>query len=385
MSTMDLPRYLKLRREADGRMRPRWEPGVSLRDAGWKGRDLRNPAGGWLGLEDAIKAAAAINDEVDTWRNNGQPRRRARPEKKNPRSVEALWEEYQKSPKFLKKAPVTQRDYASKAALIVAEFGPRHVEALAKHHLYAWWERLHTARGHAMANGTLAVFRLVLSYGVLKGWLSVNPALKLGLEGLEPRCVVWSPSEIAHLVATADTLGELAIGDAIVLALHTGQRQGDIRALEMPQVEAGRARFRQGKTNARVTVPITPALEERIAAIRRRRAGSNVVPLGGLVVLNADGEGYSKERFGDAWRAVRAEAAKAMPEIASKLFLDLRDTAVTRLALADCTVPEIRAITGHSMETIHSVLVHYLALDDRMATAAIAKLKHWMATEGIAL
>lgn len=385
MSTMQLPHYLKLRREADGRMRPRWEPGQSLRDAGWTGRDLRTPAGHWMSLEEAIAAAAAINAEVAEWRGKGQPRRRARPEKRNPRSVEALWEEYQRSPKWAKKAAVTQRDYASKAALIVAEFGPRHVEALAKHHLYAWWERLHAARGHAMANGTLAVFRLLLSYGVLKGWLTTNPALKLGLESIAPRCVVWSPSEIAHLVTTADRMGHVAIGDAVLIALHTGQRQGDVLALEMPQTDGGRARFRQSKTGARVTVPCTPALEERIAAIRRRRSGGTVIPMGGHVVLAPDGNPYSKERFGDAWRAVRAEAAREMPDIADKLFLDLRDTAVTRLALADCTVPEIRAITGHSMETIHSVLVHYLALDDRMATAAIAKLKHWMAMEGIAL
>ena len=63
----------------------------------------------------------------------------------------------------------------------------------------------------------------------------------------------------------------------------------------------------------------------------------------------------------------------------SKQFPDLRDTAVARLALAGCTVAEIRAITGHTLETVHKVLKHYLALDDRMADAGIAKLKNWMA------
>ncbi len=385
MTQISLPNYLKLRRETDGRMRPRWEPGRSLRDAGWKGRDLRGPSGQWLGLEEAIVAADAVNAEVAAWRNQGQPRRRARPERKNTRCVEALWAEYQKSPKWLKKAPITQRDYASKASLIIAEFGPRHVEALAKHHLYTWWERLVAARGHAMANGTLAVLRLLLSYGVLKGWLTTNPALKLGLEGIAPRCVVWSDSEIAHLVATADRLGHVAVGDAVVLALHTGQRQGDVLALEMPQVDGGRAIFKQSKRGARVSVPHTPTLAARIAAIRTRRASGAVVQLGGRVVLAPDGEPYAKERFGDAWRAVRAEAAKQFPDAACKLFLDFRDTAVTRLALAGCTVPEIRAITGHSMETVHAVLVHYLALDDRMATAGIERLKTWMADEGIAI
>ena len=69
----------------------------------------------------------------------------------------------------------------------------------------------------------------------------------------------------------------------------------------------------------------------------------------------------------------------------AKLFLDFRDTAITRLALAGCTVPQIRAITGHQMQTIHQVLEHYLAIDDRMAAAGITRLKTWMADEGIAL
>ncbi len=37
------------------------------------------------------------------------------------------------------------------------------------------------------------------------------------------------------------------------------------------------------------------------------------------------------------------------------------------------------------MQTIHHVLTHYLALDDRMADAAIERLKVWMVEEGIAI
>ena len=55
------------------------------------------------------------------------------------------------------------------------------------------------------------------------------------------------------------------------------------------------------------------------------------------------------------------------------------------LALARCTIPEIRAITGHSMKTITEVLKHYLALDETMADQAIARLKRWMEEEGIAI
>jgi hypothetical protein len=46
---------------------------------------------------------------------------------------------------------------------------------------------------------------------------------------------------------------------------------------------------------------------------------------------------------------------------------------------------EIRSISGHNLETIHQVLKHYIALDDRMAVSAIDRLKHWMQEEGIAI
>jgi integrase len=57
-------------------------------------------------------------------------------------------------------------------------------------------------------------------------------------------------------------------------------------------------------------------------------------------------------------------------------FHDLRGTAVTRLAIAGCTDPEIATITGHSMKTVQEMLDrHYLSRDIAMAESAIAKLE----------
>ncbi len=67
-------------------------------------------------------------------------------------------------------------------------------------------------------------------------------------------------------------------------------------------------------------------------------------------------------------------------------FVDLRNTAVTRLVVfAGSTAPEIAAITGHSLKTMHSTLKRYLELNERHADAAIAKLEVWLEQEGIAL
>ena len=55
-------------------------------------------------------------------------------------------------------------------------------------------------------------------------------------------------------------------------------------------------------------------------------------------------------------------------------FNDLRGTAVTRLALADCTEAEIATITGHSLRDVRSILdTHYLYRDDLYRDAALAE------------
>ena len=57
-------------------------------------------------------------------------------------------------------------------------------------------------------------------------------------------------------------------------------------------------------------------------------------------------------------------------------FNDLRGTAVTRLAIAECTEAEIATITGHSLKDVRSILdSHYLNRDPALGKSAIAKLE----------
>ena len=72
----------------------------------------------------------------------------------------------------------------------------------------------------------------------------------------------------------------------------------------------------------------------------------------------------------------RSHKACAKAGIVGVTFNDLRGTAVTRLALAGCTVPQIAPITGHSLRDVHSILdAHYLDRDPALAESAIRKLE----------
>lgn len=375
-SVKNLPAYLKWR---EGR--PRWEPGPGLRKAGWKGRDLREEGGGWLSLEGAIAAAADLNRQVAA----GAGRRpvQALPKVKTMRDLHAAWVA---SPKFLAKRPATRRDYALKSRPILDRFGDIAVRAIQHAHLYAWWQQLHGQRGHAMANGVLAVLRIMMSHAVKIGWRQDNPALKLDLETVPPRVVVWMPDEVASAVRTADAMGLTGLADLIVIALHTGQRQGDVLALTSVEIAGGKVRLKQSKRGARVAIPLSKPLVDRLEVIRQRRASAQVVTLSACRhLVQHDGKPYDCERVRKDFQRVRARVAETHADFAGKQLRDLRDTAVTRLAEAGCTVQEIHSITGHELETIHQVLKHYLAASETMAVSAVDKMSAYLEREGIAL
>jgi hypothetical protein len=49
---------------------------------------------------------------------------------------------------------------------------------------------------------------------------------------------------------------------------------------------------------------------------------------------------------------------------------------VVRLAIADATVPQIAAFTGHSLKDVEAILdAHYLGRDVKLAEIAIMKLE----------
>jgi integrase len=57
-------------------------------------------------------------------------------------------------------------------------------------------------------------------------------------------------------------------------------------------------------------------------------------------------------------------------------FHDLRGTAVVRLAIAGASVPQIAAVTGHSLKDVEAILdAHYLGRDIQLAEAAVLKLE----------
>lgn len=149
---------------------------------------------------------------------------------------------------------------------------------------------------------------------------------------------------------------------ALILALWTGQRQGDLLRLPWSAYEGGRIRLTQSKTGRRIVIPVGEPLKVALEAAARR---------GPLILTNAHGRPWTSDGFRTSWRKMCEKAG-----IAGLAFHDLRGSAVVRLALAEATVPQIATFTGHSLRDVEAILdAHYLGRDVALAEMAVLKLE----------
>jgi integrase len=148
----------------------------------------------------------------------------------------------------------------------------------------------------------------------------------------------------------------------MMLALWTGQRQGDLLRLPWSAYDGSHIRLRQSKTGRRVSLPVGEPL--RILLDR-------TVPRGPLILATTRGKPWTPDGFRTPWSKACARSG-----INGLTFHDLRGSAVVRLALADATVPQIATFTGHSLRDVEAILdAHYLGRDVKLAEIAVMKLE----------
>jgi integrase len=110
------------------------------------------------------------------------------------------------------------------------------------------------------------------------------------------------------------------------------------------------------------SVPVGAPLKAALDATAKR---------GPIILMSTDDKPWTSDGFRASWRKACSKTG-----IVGVTFNDLRGTAVTRLALAQCTEAEIATITGHSLRDVRSILdAHYLHRDPALAESAIRKLE----------
>jgi integrase len=270
----------------------------------------------------------------------------------NPNSFDTLIQRYLESPEFSEKALATQRQYQRHCALISRWWGHLEVAGLTPAVVLKARDKLRATP--AEANGLLRSLSALLAWSIPRGFRDDNPCefvakLKTG-DGWQPW--PWEMIEYSREVCPR------WMRQAIVLAVYTGQRQGDVLAMQWGQIRSGMITVRQSKTGHDLVVPLHRELQAELALMPKRA----------LTILTTQRDTpWTPDGFRASWRKSLPAEIKA----AGLVFHGLRKSAVVTLLEAGCTDAEVAAITGQSRQMVE----HYARQVNQRKLAKAAVLK----------
>jgi integrase len=259
-------------------------------------------------------------------------------------------------------APRTQRDYLGKINLIEQAFGDLPLEALrdaaVRGDLKDWRDGLAKA-SRRQADYAWSVLARVLSWALDRGLVPANPCQRGGRLYRGSRAdKVWTDTDEALFLARAPQHLHLPL----LLALWTGQRQGDLLRLPWSSYDGTHIRLRQSKTGRRVDVRVGEPLKAILDATSKRSP---------LILVNSDGQPWTPDGFRSSWRKACAAAG-----IVGVTFHDLRGSFVSRAAQMGSSEASIAYVTGLSLRDVRSILdAHYLHRDAALGEATIERLE----------
>lgn len=386
-------RYFTARRGTRGGVRYFWQPSEHLRSLGWTLQRLSDDR------EQALAEARRHNQALDDWRKGlaAAAADGLRIEVPAPRpkegTVAALTAAYRASDEYQALAEKTRHGYGLNLAIIDKWAGEAPVRAISAARVQVLYKEV-KKRGtrHLLARGEdakaieprpapAAAAALVRTISLLWTWgrraglaAGENPAEKPGIKLRSAKGRIWTEAEVEAMVAAADRVGLHSIGTAIVMNEWLGQREGDIIRLRRQQVRDGAFHIRQSKRGAELVLPGSPRVARRLAAELARFADLDIPPPH-ILISEVSGLPYTTDRFVKDFAKVRAAAAKHHPEMQLEglRFMHLRHTAVTRLFEAECELPLIASITGHTLKHCAEIIDRYGSRTRKMARLAAAK------------
>jgi integrase len=274
----------------------------------------------------------------------------------------SLLQVYQQSTDFRGLRDRTRADYIKQILKIEQKFGDAPIKVLADPRtrgIFLEWRDQLALSSQRQADYAWTVLARVLSWAKDRGKITVNPCERGGRVYHGTRVdFVWSVEDEAAFLEHAPAHLHLPL----LLALWTGQRQGDLLRLPWSAYNGATIRLRQSKTGARVEIPVGAPLKAALDTTTKR---------GPILLTSTDKRPWTPDGFRASWGKACKKAG-----ISNVTFNDLRGTAVTRLALVGCTEAQIATITGHSLRDVRSILdAHYLHRDIELARSAITKLE----------
>lgn len=377
---LDLGKFVQVKGpRADGTFRVMFMPPPRLRPSGWSATiplPRQPPRTG--NLEDAAEVAriqadaAALYAAYQAARAGcGAP---AEPEARTIKTLIATWE---RSESYRACKPRTQKGYADLAREIQAwaDAHPRQPDPtlMRKPDVEAFL-RLYDDRPTQKWQVRKAL-RMVMQQAVDLAWRSDNPVANVKVAMPKTKVDIWEAEDVEAHVWAAIFAGQPWVAAMILTNWEIGQRPTDailFKRTTKPDQEGylaseGAFRFRQSKTDGTVAIHVSARLQAVLEACK----------VEGSPYLFHDGATRRPfpdvDRLSHVFEEIRPHALEHRPDGRHLLLRALRHSCVVQLARAECEVPEIAAITGHSILTVGKMLSVYLPRDATVARNAQRK------------
>lgn len=284
-----------------------------------------------------------INATLDGWRDDTLPG-----------SLGDLILRYQASPDFKDLAESTRGGYRTYLDLLAKHCSTTPVADIDAAWLYQARDEM--ADRPRAANFMLQVMSILMGFAIERGWRKDNPVRHVKKLRRTKSYEAWPDVAIERFRAEASD----RMVWALELAIHTGQRQGDVLAMQWRHIEDGVISVAQRKTGARLRIRIHRDLTAVLDRIPREHMA---------IVHTRSGTPYTAFGFRSTFRAELKRIG-----LQGLQFHGLRHTAGRRLAEAGCTDREIMAILGHRTA---EMVTRYTrgAEQERLADAAVVKLE----------
>ena len=280
-------------------------------------------------------------------------------------AVSDLAELYLRSSSFQALSPSTKKTYSIYLGRIRERFGTTPLSVLEERGsraLIRQWRDQELSSQPRTADSMIAVLRRLINFGLDEEYLNRNPAANLGrLHTKTRRDIIWSDAQIATFLKKAPR----HLARALLLAIWTGQRQGDLLALRWDCYDGTFIRLQQkkvarGSSGRRVKILVSGELKRLLAEIKAEQlARSNSATcqvMSDFILTNSTGKPW-RGGFKCAWRNAVAKAG-----ITGVTFHDLRGTFITLSHRAGATIREIAEASGHDeFECERVIRENYLA------------------------
>ncbi|KRA63068.1 site-specific integrase [Rhizobium sp. Root651] len=278
--------------------------------------------------------------------------------------------DYLKSPAYTGLKASTREGYDFAIKAIETSFfamTAKEISATGSRTLFMQWRDEIAQKHPRKADLYMSVLKRILWFGLDREMIERHPLERVEkVSDSSRRDVIWTDEDIQTFrYGKKDKDGKWEtkpaaepLVRALMLAIWTGQRQGDLLKLTWKAYDGHSIYLRQSKTGAHVRMKVSEELKSYLDGVPR---GNSVT-----ILTNGQGQPWATG-FKSSWRKA-VEKAK----IEGKTFHDLRGTFVTLAYRNGASIKEIAEVSGHSEKDAEGIIrKHYL-----VSSAAVESIEN---------